>query len=1794
MIRIILIALSVAFSIIASAQTPPDFNYPKTSERKAQSALTKALARHDDMGAVRAVADMFLLRTAVDPDEAGQALHMVDSVAGLLTQPAAKALCLLMEADIYYRLYQDNRWRYDTRETPATPLPSSYQEWNGGQFRSVITALADSALSYSAELKKVRLSECKGLITQDALTRIYSPTLYIFALRKAIEMTADDGARIDSLYSLMERVAEPGSAVEIEARMGRISDTKELWRLYDSYISPVTGTASTEWAGDILVSLGNGYAEPGSREQKRIYDAITRFVGAWPGYERRGCMERTLMLMRQKSLRVSAPEMTGAGLSYPITAWLGNIDKGEIRIYDVSSSPVIETGYQLKKGTPLPAPVAVIPVTAEGEKVPFVKEMTLSHTFSKEGTYIIVPWFEGKPADDEYFEKIYVSRIGISRMEHPGCRNVWAIDLENGSPLEGVEIGEYTYTRNKPELSATGTTGADGEVTLPLPQGRYLLAASRGADCYARPLTAWGGGGVWDDDWHKASAGYPSLPLYHPGDTAEWVAVTYEYKYLMSRPRSGASVTAVLRSPSGVALDTLVVKADRWGRITGSFPLPKDGEQGSYSISLDGEWSAVSFMVSDYKQPTMRIVDTWVETVDSAATLRGRVETYTGFPLAGSKVRVTLNVCQWPWRRSMNRQIATADTVTDANGGFELTFDPKVLDSSPWPGGYFTAVVAATSQAGETQQTQLSFTRGSRYYVRGSVDRACDITSGRLMLRAEAVDARDSVMRDIPVEYALINSDSVSVLRGTIDNGVTMAEVGGVPSGEYTVQFTLPNGYPADTLRTQTILYRLGDKDTPVKGRLLWSPMERVDIPGTWVFATDCPTYLLVIITSGDSLVERRWVRHEGGMGTLEVNLPDGADEGSMLVTATGKYRTEVSRVDLRRTGSQRGIRITAESFRDRIKAGGTERWRLRVTDLEGRGREAAVIADLYNTALDPLATTSWSLSPRRLPAPSIGWLAPQCGATADRTAWERLAGKMPDCRGIQNPEFLTYGRSWSPARVMMYNTALMSKKVMIRGTSYDDAVVEESADMEVAMAADAGSANGSEATTAETAELRPAEIPLSFFKPTLSTDADGNVEISFTVPEANTTWGLRTVAWTDSMLTASWSRDVVAARQLMVQSRLPRFVSDGDYVELPAMVMNAADSSLTARTSVEVFNPLSGEAIASLNKDIDLPAKGTATVVIPLTVPGGVPAIGYRVRVASELYSDGEQSLVPVLPATIPVIETRPFYIEPDSARFAMELPSLGTGAVRKLQVCENALWYVVTALPGLYQGEPRTAPELARAIYAAAMSEHIVGNNPAIAEALNEWSRTDRSEGALTSLLERNAELKTVLLQSTPWSGVAESQTERMSRLSELLDAKTVERNLKSYISDLARLRSREGWKWMGQCADASEWATQSVLRSLGLLARSGALPADKELRSAIKSSLAALTEKARKDYAKYPKSDYTHYVELMSLYAGTGLGEPDATVLSATMSRIAGGWRKSGLEMRARYAMLLHAYGYPRVARQVMESMRQYEAEEIGQGVTIPALRDDIAAIAEVMHAFATIMPGEPDVDRLRQWIVMLKGSSEWGTSQTATEVVASMLTVSDRWLTPAEGCEVTFADTTLTPTPADRITGEFTIALPTLGGHLEIERRSVTPAWGAVYEIHADTVATLRDAGTDELSISKQLVADTLAAGSKMAVTLTLTVGRALDYVVITDRRAGCMEPVEQMPAPTMSDGVWLYKENRTTDTRIYIEHLPKGVYVISYDVWLQTSGRYSVGPATVQSQYAPRYTAHSAGREIEVK
>lgn len=1827
-------AMLCSLKLLAMNDTQPDFAFPAKVAENAGVRLDKALRQSDFKEVIHQYINLQLARTAIDPDSIKEAITMADSLTQHITDRPCHSIMLMLTARIYADFYMAARWKYDSRDLPLSPLPEDISQWSGQQFKNEIGRLIDEAMADPEMLSKEQAGDYSTIIRYDRKQRLYYPTLLDFMASQGADIYNRIGSRDKSIGMLdyIIRWSAPGSAPCVMAKTRMIESDRQNGISYNEWHTAVYSRLRELYEHtdgqqrciplEAMARIGND-----TDDHQWIYGQLKKAIAEYPSFYNLNSLKNSLHQIETKSVTITAREVCAPDDDLEVKVRSSNASEARIVLYRLPGMLMFDRYFRLNAASQV-SRVDARSVKFSGT-VPFSGETTVTFRISAPGYYIVVPEINGVSPYKQSYEIIHCTGMatGLSSFDR---KTAIVVNPVSGQPTENATVAVYKYRYNERPAAPllTSSTDSDGMTTLNTSslEGGYKVVAKKGNDTFSMPLQIYIQQHRQPDD-EVTAQGFTDLALYRPGDKVNWMGIVYRTTPDGKNTVADCEISVGLLNATGQTIDTLTATTDRFGRVNGVFTLPKGELTGRYLLQFktaeDRIVGNVGFEVSDYKLPTFKVNVTAIvkdSPVKGAVTVTGNASTYSGMPLAGATVKASVSKIGWAWwrRANSNSFYTSPDTLTDVRGDFSVIIPAEALSPAKPAHELLSATVTVTSSTAESQTASRVFTLGMPYHISANIP--SDINAALpadLNIRITGPDGQETVDT---LQWEIMR-DSAIVASG-MSSSDSPLNLSAPASGIYSLRLSLP-GKDCQPLTVDDIaLYRLSDA-LPPRDEPVWVPQLSYCGGQPIVFGTPAGrSYVLMTVWTPDSIISRRWLTIDGGIHTLPADIPTTIERATISLMSTRNYRSTVKNITVNNPAAPKGLRIVLDTFRDRVTPGSEEKWTLRVVpaDTSVSPMQTAVIVDMYNAALDQLAPHSLAMHLAEIGGKYLSVTPPATGD--DFSSTSETVFKWLPAGNMTAPGFNTYGRSFfeSADNYILYETVSatggvgMARSVMMKSAAFaakDMAMEEESvADAEATNDAGAPETDGHNAEATD-GEYRPSEIALAMFRPMLTTDENGQLALTFTVPDANTVWRFIATGFDTSMQHTTESRDITASKRIMVTPNAPRFLRNGDKATIEVAVFNNSDETVSAKVITEWFDPTDGHVIGRSEKTTEIQPMLSVTTDATITVPSEGQMLGFRTRAITSDGSDGQQNIIRLLPADVPVVQSDNFYLAPNDSVYSVSLPKAAKDMKLTLTYCDNPLWYVVTALPGIQSPDLRTAPDAAASIFSTVVAKEIMTRYPEVANAVRYWTEAADSDSTLTSMLESNPDLKTLLLKSTPWQQEAMSDTERMRRLSLLFDRSQTDQAYDNAIGLLEKLRQPDGgMAWNTFYPRSSEWATETVAAILCELNRIGYFPSgDKKLRTIYHSALGYLQNIAEKAVTTDPRYINITFAMIASATPDFTLSATGQQIVDRTVQYVIGTWKELTVRDKIEASLLLISNKRMAVASEIMRSVDEYSVSSPQLGMWWPSTGNsvyrtgNVLTSARALLAYSLLSPRAPQIDPIRQWIIIQKQAMNWGTAPVVSHIVASLLASSPSWTDKAGIVDVSI-DRKDIAVSAEPYTGSLRATIPSKGKTLTIARTGHTPAWGAVISRFTATPSDIEAKACEGLSIEKRLLrmapdgswedASTLNNGDRVKVVLTLKASHDIDYLAITDQRAACLEPAEQLPSPIWSEGVCFYRENLDTETRIFIDRLSKGTYILTYEMWVNNAGSYASGIATAQSQYAPELTAHSAGSRIEVK
>ncbi len=1010
-----------------------------------------------------------------------------------------------------------------------------------------------------------------------------------------------------------------------------------------------------------------------------------------------------------------------------------------------------------------------------------------------------------------------------------------------------------------------------------------------------------------------------------------------------------------------------------------------------------------------------------------------------------------------------------------------------------------------------------------------------------------------------------------------------------------------------------------------------------------------------VEIESRGKMLRSFWTAADSTQEVIEHKISEELRGGfSLRVTFVRENRAYLNERIVDVPWTNKNLTVKWEHFNSRLGPAAKETWTAVVAGPEAKKTSAEMVAGLYDASLDAYLPHQW-LGP-------FGVF---------RREIQRVRSEFEN--RLQMMQQIYYGWHWAPKDVELTYRAFPHEIMSyIWGYGYVGAsrgggrrhkkaaspagragmVMEDASPPPAPMAA-APRAEESQAVMKANVEpedeAQAASLDLSkvsarknlnetaFFFPHLLTDADGRVKMEFTMPEALTEWKFLGFAHDRELRGGLLTDRVVTAKDLMVEPNPPRFVREGDTIEFTVKVTNQTETQQSGRVKLTFSDARTMKTVdAELSntegeRPFTLPAKESRSFAWSITIPDGMDFLSYKAVGASERLSDGEEGYLPVLSRRILVSESLPLPVRGKETKNFSFTKLLEAGASPTLQhqsltvqMVSQPAWYAVMALPYLMEFPYECTEQTFNRLYANALARHIAKSDPKIRRIFDLWKETP----ALDSPLEQNQELKSVMIEETPWVRQAQKESRARRDVGLLFDDNRLNEETRAILRKLAEQQLSGGsWPWFPG-GPPNNYITLYITTGFGRLRHLGV---DIEVTSAIKSlgSLDKWINEIYREILRHPRKDDNHLNSTIALYLyGRSFFLKDSPLEGAPREAVdyfLGQAKKYWLKLahrqsQAHLAVALKRFGDQAGATEIMRSIRErsVSSEELGMFWRDTELswwwyRAPIETQAMMIEAFDEVVQDAQAVEDCKVWLLKQKQTQDWKTTKATADAVYALMLRGANMLGSDALVEVSLAGQAIKPEKVEAGTGFYEKRFtrdeikPEMGD-ITVTKTDEGVSWGSAHWQYLEDMAKVTPYEGTPLKLKKSLfikdttqkgqvlkpVAGPVTVGDELVVRIELRVDRDMEYVHLKDQRGSGTEPVNVLSRYRFRDGLAYYESTRDTAGHFFIDYLPKGAYVFEYSTRVQLKGRYQTGIASIQCMYAPEFSSHSESFDLEVK
>ena len=1443
-----------------------------------------------------------------------------------------------------------------------------------------------------------------------------------------------------------------------------------------------------------------------------------------------------------------------------------------------------------------------------------------------------------------------------------GTLELVVVDAVSGQPVSEAEV--TIYTEKGGGYSPQQTYQADKQGTLKLDflnSNKYWYNAHTAAD-NAMPIL-----NLWKNDYYYKESKrkevlqlFTDRSIYRPGQTVYVSGLAYEMEKDSTRVLADKKYTVSLYDANNNETGKVEVRTNGFGSFSGQFVLPSPCLTGYFSLRAAD--TSVSFKVEEYKRPTFDVTFEPVKVeyqVGDSIEVVGMAKTFAGAPVQNARVHYNISRSYaWVWR-FMGRGSARweGEAMTDADGKFSVPVHFEIdSDRRESPLWYYTYNIQAdvTDGAGETQQANLSLPLGSTSMVL-NMDNLPDnlVKEKKLEIKLTAMNLSGEPV-DTPVTYQVVEMEEQKdgqekegrkVLTGTVEANKSFVPeaIYALPSGNYRLKLSAKDTQGREcTASKNFLLFSLNDKRPPFV-ITDWFYQDGLEFdaasPATvYIGSSEKNVYLLYDVFAGNKRLESKRIELSDSVVSFRFPYKKEYGDGilvSMAFVKDGRLYSHNARI--MKPAPEKKLQLKWTTFRDKLRSGQQEEWKLTVLYPDGSPAEAEMLATMYDASLDKIYSAhklDFGVDFHYV-VPLTYW-----NTSYMRNAYLYVDFPLKRLRAVplEYSELIIPSTGRMEAMVVGYGgspRATLAGALKIRGRSAANAVMNQEAVTDMVLqeemvetSAQEKAEMGSSEELAETGDIQIREnfAETAFFYPQLRTNEKGEVSISFVLPESLTRWKFMGLAHTRNVDYGKIEATATASKEFMLQPNMPRFVRVGDKANIAASLMNLSDKGVKGTVRMELFNPETEKVFYSQKQKFDVKGGETGHVNFTFEVSDKYAVMACRMVADGDTFSDGEQRYIPVLTDKQWVTETVPLNVNGEGAHtFSLENlfnKHSKTASEQRLTVefTAHPAWYAVQALPVVAHPQNEDALSWATAYYAHSLAACIVKENPRIKQIFDSWKAQSGTKETFMSNLQKNQELKNILLAETPWLTEATNEAEQKQRIATLFDLNTMNSQLAVSVEKLGELQNADGaWSWY-KGMQGSRYVTTQVMEMLVRLNALTHQDADSRMQPMIQKGFEYLGKQAAEEYKSMkeaekkgavgirPSEQVLRYLYICAL---DGKAPVDEKVNRYFIDKLSGEGKELTIYGKALGAIILQQSGKVAEARLFMQSLMEYSVvtDEMGRYFDTPKARYSwfsykIPTEVAAMEAIQRITKDTKAIDEMKRWLLKQKQTQTWETPiATADAVYALMATGASDLLANTGGVEITLGKEVIR-TPADDAIGY--IKKTVSGDVMNIKKVSVDKegtgmGWGAVYAQYLESMDQIGEQGNG-LSVSRQLYKGDealnesvpLKVGDKITVRLTVKADRDMDFVQIKDDRAACMEPLQAVSGFRWGNGLGYYQATKDASTQFFIDQMRKGTYVIEYQVYVNRTGEYQAGIATVQSAYAPEFGGHTGGYRVMVE
>jgi uncharacterized protein YfaS (alpha-2-macroglobulin family) len=1477
------------------------------------------------------------------------------------------------------------------------------------------------------------------------------------------------------------------------------------------------------------------------------------------------------------------------------------------------------------------------------------------------------------------YEVYHLSAINSVTSSDNGITHFLITDQKNGLPIKNAVIKvtqEYYYSNsNKDEyIPMILHTDKNGSASFKIRSTSYKYQVTSKNDSLIGRFYAYGN---YDQDTTYTYKAYLDRGIYLPGQNGFIKILGFHGKNNDFKVDANEQeIELEIKDNNDQVIFKKQINLNEFGTASVAFQLPSSGFLlGNLSILLDGEYIE-SFKVEEYKRPTFKVdfeeIKGKVKLGDSLKVV-GTVKAFAGYPISNAKVNVKITQSNYFPRWcdvNYDDRVSYFDTLisTDQNGNFTIQFLPQNKKYSF--ASHFRMNAIVTDISGEVQENSTSIYVGNQSYlidfnldenllstqentvqpfVKNSENveiKGAEINYSIIKIKQERIaktalneaEFKTFTEKEFNQSFPLYSYFSEpktlqtdTVLSGKLKSGTTIDLNKSIQKqGAYAIQFSAIDENGEKTLLERTFNYIIPTSKKGQHVNDLWMIANKTTVKAgdeleLIIGSSHKKLNVYFEIKNDRTGTTGKWIKLKGRK-VIKYKVTEKDKNGITFNILTVKDNQIFQQQQIIRfRNDDKKLNIQLASVKDYLKPGSQEKWSVTIKDNNLKNAPSELLVAMHDASLNQLNSTYWDHSFYYYPDFSINW---------NHSSGSNLLAR--NSKWSDYYSFTEYGLN-------IYHRAVYSRAPLANmygkdsSSSEDMAFSEPVMEMEEVNLESVGNSNGSgkgkglgDSKKSKDQETKPVTPrtnfnETAFFYPSIYADTAGNYRFEFTLPDALTTWQFRALATTKDLKVGYYEHSFEAKKELMVEPNEPRFFRENDEFVFSSKVVNMTEKEQEVSVKLTFIDPMTDNVSTTLfgsinDQKVKVGANSSAEVSWKIKIPEDqFSLIAYQIEASNAQFSDAERKAIPILSNKQLVVESMPFVkTSKGEQAFTMEkLKNLSASAQKisyTLEMQTQPMWTTLMSLPYLMEFPYECAEQTFARYFGNVLAQKIIKDNPAFKRIIETWKQTNPN--AFLSELEKNKELKSILLTETPWLLDAQNETAQRNHLATLFDENSLQNNINGAIEKLSVLKSTDGgWSWFGN-HESNVYITQHIVSGFGQLKQLG-IQYDEEI---VQTAVAFLEQAYLKEFNDIKKENREKLVGLSSLHVHwlTTRSYFDVKVTEASayyQKCLDKDWKNVDLQTQALAGISFLKTGKKGFADKIKNSILDRATQKPEMGMYWNANKSGyywnqspIETQSYIIQFFTEMGSLDKEVQQMQLWLLRNKQVNAWETTK-ATTLACHALLINKTSIANQLNQEVSVrfndgtnlgvlkkdASSTFVYNGTEITTGKATVNVSTTTDQ---------PVFGAMYLKYLDKMENI-EKSTGEMRIERHyywmnngkeeevLAATILPIGTKITVKMTVRSNQAMEFVHIKDSKASGFESREKVSSYKYST-VSYYQINKDASTELFIDYLPKGNHTFEYELFVTGKGSLTIGTAEVECMYAPMYRGISGGMKVLVR